>query len=300
MKSLDVVRPVVKILGRLAPAATARWAARRFLTPVRRPARDGGPVAAGAVRSTLETEQGRLAVYTWGDEGPVALLVHGWSGEAGQMTPFVPALRACGYRVVAFDAPAHGASEGRIASIVAIAAAVTAVARSVGRIEVLVAHSLGAAASARAVQRGTYVARMAWIAPFSSPRTAAAAFAAAIGLGRAARAQFFATIEAEVVAPFSQLELDAIAPDLEAPVIIVHDAADALIPMQDVARAARSLRTARLAVTQGLGHRRILGDAAVVGAAVAFVDDLREAVHDPEPVALADLDLGHEDLAAAA
>lgn len=48
-----------------------------------------------------------VTTYAWG-EGPAVLLVHGWSSHTGCMAGFVDPLLERGFRVVAFDAPAHG------------------------------------------------------------------------------------------------------------------------------------------------------------------------------------------------
>ncbi|MFW6193451.1 MAG: alpha/beta hydrolase [Gemmatimonadota bacterium] len=53
-----------------------------------------------------------MATYAWGEEGPTVLLVHGWSSHTGHMTGFVDPLLRRGFRVVAFDGPAHGRSPG--------------------------------------------------------------------------------------------------------------------------------------------------------------------------------------------
>lgn len=43
-----------------------------------------------------------LALTTWGEAGrPLALLMHGWGGHRGQLTPFVEPLLAAGWRVAA-------------------------------------------------------------------------------------------------------------------------------------------------------------------------------------------------------
>jgi pimeloyl-ACP methyl ester carboxylesterase len=52
-----------------------------------------------------------------------------------------------GYRVVTFDAQAHGRSSGSHVDFIEFAEAVQAVRNSIGLIEALIAHSFGAAAS---------------------------------------------------------------------------------------------------------------------------------------------------------
>ena len=51
---------------------------------------------------------GELALTCWGNSSPSVLLMHGWGGSRAQMTGFVEPLLKAGYRVVAYDQPAHG------------------------------------------------------------------------------------------------------------------------------------------------------------------------------------------------
>src|SRR5512147_1617576 len=69
----------------------------------------------------LPFEGGELAVTTWGNSDPTVLLMHGWGGARAQMTGFVDALLFAGYRVVAYDQPAHGQSDGKMTNILEIA-----------------------------------------------------------------------------------------------------------------------------------------------------------------------------------
>src|SRR5262249_31567340 len=105
-----------------------------------------------AVRSSVRGPLGDIAVWHWG-EGPRVLLAHGWGSHAGRLTPFVTALLASGFGVTAFDAPGHGASTGRFASLPDFVEALDLVARIVSPIA-LVGHSLGAAAAALAMRSG--------------------------------------------------------------------------------------------------------------------------------------------------
>lgn len=41
-------------------------------------------------------------------------MVHGWSGRGTQMSKIAEALVEQGYRIISFDAPAHGKADGKI------------------------------------------------------------------------------------------------------------------------------------------------------------------------------------------
>ena len=59
-------------------------------------------------RQTVSFQQKKLVTYSWANQGPTILLIHGWEGQAGNFTDIIQALHADGYSIVTFDAPAHG------------------------------------------------------------------------------------------------------------------------------------------------------------------------------------------------
>jgi pimeloyl-ACP methyl ester carboxylesterase len=85
-----------------------------------------------------------LQVYTWGEGEKMAMLFHGWQSNAGSLGAFVEPLLAEGYKVIAFDAPAHGNSQGKKANLVYFKRAAKALFQKYGTPELAVGHSLGA------------------------------------------------------------------------------------------------------------------------------------------------------------
>src|SRR5512134_2629570 len=70
----------------------------------------------------LPFADGELAVTSCGcHDNPSVLLMHVWGGARAQMTGFVDPLLFAGYRVVAYDQPAHGESAGKMTNLLEIA-----------------------------------------------------------------------------------------------------------------------------------------------------------------------------------
>lgn len=58
-----------------------------------------------------------LQTYRWSNTGEVVLLVHGWESNSYRWRFLIKKLQKEGYSVIAFDAPAHGYSTGKILNI---------------------------------------------------------------------------------------------------------------------------------------------------------------------------------------
>jgi pimeloyl-ACP methyl ester carboxylesterase len=69
--------------------------------------------------------------------------MHGWGGARAQMTGFVEPLLSAGYRVVAYDQPAHGESTGTATNILEITPTMDLVMQKEGPFESIIAHSFG-------------------------------------------------------------------------------------------------------------------------------------------------------------
>src|SRR6266542_518156 len=264
---------LLKAAALIAPGPTMRGAARKFLTPRSvAPTDDEREMLAAATRCEMVPGgEARLRAFVWNDEGPTVLLVHGWNGNAGQMAHVVQPLRGRGFRVVAYDAPAHGASEGAMTHVPGMARAVQSMARHFGPLHAIVAHSIGATAVARAIGQGLVIGRAAFIAPGTGSQLWVAKFAAATGLPARGRARLAAAIEETAGARLAALELAAVAPRIAIPVLALHDGDDALVPFAEARRAIQAMPHAAMIETKGLGHFRILRDPAVLREVVAFV-----------------------------
>ena len=139
----------------LSPDLAGAWAERLFLTPPR--PKDAALTSLDLIDAKsgqLEHRGRTIATWTWGarsQAAPAVLLAHGWGGNAAQMRAFVFPLLSAGYRVVAFDQPAHGVSEGRLTGLPDFAEVLAHVAWRAGTVHGVIAHSLGGTATNVAV-----------------------------------------------------------------------------------------------------------------------------------------------------
>ena len=156
---------------------------RQLATPPRRVS-GPWPVAIREHTRTRRLKSGsvELAVYEWG-RGPAVMLVHGWGSNATHLARLVQPLRSAGFRVIAFDAPAHGRSTGRSTDMVAYAQAVALVAREAGPLHAVIGHSFGAAMAMYAARDwGLSASRLVLVSSFNDCNWFLEMFAQHVGL----------------------------------------------------------------------------------------------------------------------
>jgi pimeloyl-ACP methyl ester carboxylesterase len=71
--------------------------------------------------------------------------------------------------------------------------------------------------------------------------------------------------------PVAELDLVTVGPRCGIPTLLVHDRGDAVIPYREAEVLAAAWPALQVISTEGLGHRDILADAAVVQAVAGFI-----------------------------
>jgi len=259
-------------LGPVFPGMMGGWAYRLwFRTRRHAVSATGQSVAGNAECLTLPVDGIPVAVYRWG-AGPVIVFVHGWSGRATQVAAFVAPLSAAGYCVIAFDAPAHGNTPGRRTNILEFAAALRAIAATYGPLHGAIAHSFGGMVLAYALHHGVNAGRVACISAPARLEFLVERFGRILTLPEPVLTELRRRLEKRFTANIWELmSTDSNARALTTPALIVHDRDDREVPWRQGEMIANAWPGALWLETCGLGHRRILRDAATVKAVVDFL-----------------------------
>ncbi|MBG8553821.1 alpha/beta hydrolase [Hymenobacter guriensis] len=274
---------LLRLKLRLQAAVSTEWAFgaawRIFTTPRRLPEKHWEAAAlAGARRFSVPSGGYTIAAYEWNPAGRrTVLLVHGWEHRASFWGAMAAGLVAAGYRVVALDGPAHGASSGRRTTLPSFARAVQAVADSVGEVYAVVAHSFGAAASVGVPVQFNQAAdgqlpRLVLLAAPGSTTAVAQRFAALLQLPPAVVARMGRHIREQHGRDAESFSLTQVGRRFPAGrALHFHDRADESIPFAEAEEIAANWPALTFRPTTSLGHNRIMRDEGVIGEVVAFL-----------------------------
>ena len=226
----------------------------------------------------LPHEGGELAVTTWGTSGPSILLMHGWGGARAQMTGFVDSLLFAGYRVVAYDQPAHGDSSGTMTNLLEIAPTMDVIARHEGPFDAILAHSFGTLITSYALVERNFPppARLVYFGAFNQLLDSLPRFQALAGLPDELmdgfRAMLYENFGRQILEAITNAKLT---PKIQIPALMFHDVEDNVTPIEDSRLIARAWKHANLIETQGLGHRGALQSKTIHEQVVKFLKAAR-------------------------
>jgi pimeloyl-ACP methyl ester carboxylesterase len=258
----------------LSTAWAARLAWRWFLTPYpfKIPKREIPFEDRFGQPEFLTHENGKkYPVYTLGSGSKNLLLVHGWAGRFTQFGAIIegieksyPALLQ-EYTITGFNAVAHRGAEGKRTMMPEIAGCVKQITDKIGPADLVIAHSIGSNAAMYA-DRGldAQIKKQILIAPPGRISKMVDLFCEAIGFNKKVHARIVANLKKQFGDDFDQFSAPELAPTNAIPTLVFHDLHDNDTPIELGREVGQKMANGTYIETQGLGHRRILRDQAVI------------------------------------
>jgi pimeloyl-ACP methyl ester carboxylesterase len=233
----------------------------------------------GTTEGIVSFEGTSLVTYTWGGDRPL-LLAHGWGSRASHMALLGRGLARKGFRVVAFDGPAHGRSrrpgDSPLTSGFAFGRAIRAVAEALGPFHAIIGHSVSAAAAVWAATGRPLVAsrrlRMEKLVLLSCPPGINQFIDDFCAKNGGSAAELKRGLEAEFSCRVDDYDVETLLGRIGLPTLMVHDEGDEEAPVRTALDAARTVSGVQLVLTKGLGHAKILASRETLRAVLAFLE----------------------------
>ena len=267
------VRQVFKILWGTSPRLAERLAVKLFFSPWNYPLSEEGKrwLDKGEPFS-IRVHEKKIQAWRWGS-GPGVLFVHGWSGRGIQFNRFIDPLVRAGFTAIAFDGPAHGASDGRSTSYFEFTDVVRAFFDPGLGLDIrgVVAHSFGAAAVINGLARQPESPGTVLIAPALMLRDMVTHSFERHGVPPALYENLLAVYEHRFGYSLQRDDPHLHLKDLRRSALVIHDQDDPIVAYGDSRALRQHPGILALQTTVGLGHRKILADPDVVETTVSHL-----------------------------
>jgi hypothetical protein len=270
---LKIIRWVYPKVEVIAPSLAHSYFVKLFFTPLRFSVPDKEKKAETfAKKFQIEANGKRVQCYSWGEGRPV-LFVHGWGGRATQFRRFFKPFNTAGFMAVAFDAPAHGKSDGKRTTLFEFEQVLIRIYEQIGQPVAIVAHSFGGAASLFSASKGLPIPKLINIASPTIGDEIINTYLKAIN-GSSSTAKFFKDYILKTQnRPFDEFTASYFITHLPRPIdlLLIHDENDKEVNIRQAEHLIKLYPAARLLKTKGLGHTRILKDDQVIRECVTFI-----------------------------
>lgn len=262
------------ILKTVSPFLASRFAAKLFLTPFKYklPERERKmDEKSRQIKMEVPSMKKEIVVYEYGNSSQKILLVHGWSGRGTQLAKIAEALVKSGYSTVSFDAPAHGRAPGKTSMMPYFIESIHYLEKEFGPFEAAIGHSLGGMSSLRAVKEGLNIKKLVIIGTANSITHITREFNRNLKMGDKIAAKMKAYFDEKFGADMDEYSGAVSAKDVKIPSLVIHDKQDVDVHVSSAYEIADALENSEIFITEGLGHRRILGDKNVINKITTFL-----------------------------
>jgi pimeloyl-ACP methyl ester carboxylesterase len=269
------IRTKLKLLSKVSKRKAAEKAFELFTTPPSREKKEPPVLFNKAESLTFSFQNHRIQGYRWNyPKEKKVLILHGFESSVVNFDKYIPPLLKKGYEVLAFDAPAHGRSTGKIINAVDYKNFILHIQKAYGPVYNFITHSFGGLALGLALEEMPHddTWKVVFIAPATESVRAMNNFFHFIKLDDEVKQEFEKLIEEANGKPLSWYSVARAAENIKAHVLFLQDKQDLQTPFEDVEPIMKKgYPNFRYVITDGLGHRQIYKDAGSIKTIMEFL-----------------------------
>lgn len=276
-QSLKIPKIIIassKFIAFISPKLVTLFAAKLFTTPIKHkiPKRELEMNSKSKQISVdISKINKKVVLYQYGESDKKILLVHGWSGRGTQLFKIADELIKAGYSTISFDAPAHGKSPGKVAIMTDFIETILEIEKQIGPFEAAIGHSLGGMTLLNSVKKGLAINHLVIIGSGDIVTDILKDFVAKLELKPIISTKLRLYFEKKYGVEMDSYSGYKSAMDIFIPVLVVHDKNDPEVAVSAGINIHKHLKNGELFLTEGLGHRKILGNHLVIDKVINFI-----------------------------
>jgi len=273
--ALNYIRAKLNIIAVVSKKKAAKKAFQLFCTPFRKQKKHNPPVFNKGEKLSFELDGLTIRGQRWNHHHTQkVLIIHGFESNSKNFDRYIVPLIRNGYEVVAFDAPAHGKSDGKQLNLPLYVKTIRQVYHLYGPFQSYLSHSFGGLALSHFLETiptdGTIKSVL--IAPATETTSAIDSFFRMVDLDEEVRKEFDKIIYDKGGVWPEHYSIRRAMKNIHSSVLWFHDEEDDVTPISDVLKLKEeNPPNIEFIFTKGLGHRRIYRDNKVVKRILDFL-----------------------------
>ncbi len=274
--AIGYIRVKFKLLAIVSKRLAAEKAFELFCTPLIQTEPRTPAIFTKAEALQFELNGLKVNGFRWNQGSPNKILIlHGFGSAADNFHAYIGPLINKGYEVLAFDAPAHGKSEGKTINAVQYSQMIEKVIDLYGPINGYLAHSFAGIALSLTIEKIKHSedTHIVLIAPATETSTAVdGAFTMLKIKNNQVRKEFDKIIFEKSGYPTEWFSIKRAMKNIKATVLWIHDESDDITPLADALKVkSEHFSNIRFIITNGLGHKKIYRDNDIKNEVINFL-----------------------------
>ncbi|RZS91925.1 alpha/beta fold hydrolase [Aquimarina brevivitae] len=196
-----------------------------------------------------------VQTYRWPGNRETILLIHGWESNSHRWKALVEKLQQQNYTVIAFDAPAHGNSSGKILNVPLYAEALQKIIQ-LYRPNYTIAHSVGGMASIfnSFLYKNPEIEKKVILAPPAELSEIMANYQQMLRFSDKFLQRLNSFFKEQFGYHFEEFSMPTFAKEISTPALLIHDKFDDITPHQGTQKIHQNWENSKLVLTENFGH----------------------------------------------
>lgn len=263
--ALGYYKTKFKTLGLINAEKAAEQAFLLFCSPYSgKPKRKEPPIFHRATHISVIVDELTIRGWHWKSNHPNAkkiLVIHGFDSCSYKFEKYITQLKTRGFEVYAFDAPAHGTSDGKYFTALLYKKVLLRIMEEFGPFYGAMAHSVGGLALSLAAEEMKGFEKLVFIAPATETTRAVKNFLRFIPLTPEVEICFKTLLQRYAGNALEYFSVARAVKNIPSKIFWIHDEDDFICPIKDVLTVINSHQeNIEFLITKQLGHNKIYRD----------------------------------------
>lgn len=281
-QTLQVPKSIIvagKTIQFFSKSLATKFAQNLFITPIKftPPKREKEMLEKSSIsRIIVPAIKKDIIVYQYGtnkNATKTALLIHGWNGRGTQLITIATMLMRQGYNIVSFDAPGHGKAPKTKTNLHEFIQSTFEVEKQFGPFDLVVGHSLGGLTTLNALRDGLKTKKAVLISSGDIIEDVITEFINQIQLQPSIGDGIKQRFEKQFNKKMEAYDGSKAAETIDTSLLIIHDDEDVDVDVKAAYNIKKHSKNAQIMITNGLGHKKILGDKKVIEKIKCFIEE---------------------------